>query len=417
MTQFYEAVKERFIHYVKVNTQSKANVPETPTTRVQFDLAYMLRDELNEIGVSNVWTDEESCVIYGTIPSTLPDKNGKSIGFIAHMDTVPGIPASNIKPWVLEQYQGGDIVLNSEKNIVMEEAVYPHLKNYIGQDLVLTDGTTLLGGDDKAAIAAIMTMADYLIKHPEIPHGPIQIAFTPDEEVGRLAENLDLERFGAELAYTVDGDYVGYYSYETFNAAEAQLTIHGLNVHPGTAKNIMINAVDIAAKFIAMLPDLERPQYTEKREGFFHPHNISGNVEEASVLCLIRDHDENRFHERKEYIRKCVAALNKQYGEGRIELKFANGYLSMKKVVDPVFYMIDYLTQAITECGVKPTCLAFRGGTDGSAISQRGLPCPNISAGYENGHSRFEFVPIQSMEKNVEILIRLCKIFGENCPG
>lgn len=295
----------------------------------------------------------------------------------------------------------------------MRDSDYPHLKNYIGQDLVLTDGTTLLGADDKAAIAAIMTMAEYLILHPEVKHGPVHVAFTPDEEVSRLAENLDLNRFGAQIAYTVDGDYVGYYSYETFNGTEAQLSIHGLNVHPGTAKDIMINAVEIASEFIDMLPKMERPYNTSGREGYFHPYDISGTVEAVTLLCLIRDHDEERFEERKEYVRKCVEKLNKTYGEGRVELKFDNSYKSMKKVVEPVFYMIDELKQAFTDCGIEPTCLAFRGGTDGANISQRGLPCPNISAGYENAHSRFEFVTLQAMEKNVEVLVQVCKNLAE----
>lgn len=412
MSTFYDAVKERFLRYVKIETTSMPNVPETPTTSCQFDLARVLEDELREIGASDVWMDPQACVVYGSIPSTLPEGGGRSVGFVAHMDTSPDVSGANVRPWIYENYPGGDITLNAEKEILMSAEEYPHLANYIGQDLVLTDGTTLLGGDDKAAIAELMTAAEYLIQHPEIPHGPIRIGFTPDEEVGRLAENLDLQRFGAEVAYTIDGDYVGYYSYETFNATEAQVHIRGLNVHPGTAKGIMINAVDIASRFISMLPDLERPAYTSGREGFFHPHGISGNVEQADVLCLIRDHDDARFEERKEYIRKCVSELNRIYGENRITLTFANGYYSMKKVVDQVPFMIDYLTKAITDCGVTPTCLAFRGGTDGSAISQRGLPCPNISAGYENGHSRFEFVPVQSMEKITEILIRLCEIYG-----
>ncbi len=411
---FYDKVKERFIRYVQVNTTSEANCPRTPTTQCQFDLARMLEKELTEIGVQNVWLDEAHCIVYGTVPSTMKEGQGKSIGFIAHMDTSPDVPGAHVKPWVCENYQGNDVVLNAEANIVMSVSEYPNLKKYIGQDIVFTDGTTLLGGDDKAAIAAVMTMAEYFVDHPEIAHGPVQIAFTPDEEVGGLAKDLDFERFGAELAYTVDGDDVGYYSYETFNATEAQILIHGLNVHPGTAKGIMINAVEVGAELIAMLPGLERPRYTEGREGYFHPHLFEGNVENAKVFCLIRDHDDERFEERMAYIEKCVQELRARYGQERIELQFANGYRSMRKVVEPVMYMIDDLKEAIAASGVEPVCLAFRGGTDGSSISQRGLPCPNISAGYENGHSRFEFVPVQSMAKNVEILIRLCEKFAKS---
>lgn len=408
--EFYPKVKERFLRYVQIDTTSMANTGLTPSTQCQYDLARELTNELKQIGADNVWLDEEACVVYATVPATT-DKQVSSIGFVAHMDTVPDVPGANVKPWVYENYPGGDVLLNKEQNILMTVEEYPHLSNYIGQDLVFTDGTTLLGGDDKAAIASLMTLAEYYLTNPQEEHGAIQIAFTPDEEVGGLAKDLNFERFGADLAYTIDGDYVGYYSYETFNATEAQLFIKGLNVHPGTAKDIMVNAVEIGSEFISMLPDLERPWHTSGREGFYHPHYFNGNVENAVVYCLIRDHDDTRFEERIEYIKKCVVQLEKKYGQGCIELKFANGYRSMKKVVEPVMHMIDYLVEAIKDSGVTPTCLAFRGGTDGSAISQRGLPCPNISAGYENGHSRFEFVPIQAMEKNVEILINLCRKF------
>lgn len=408
-----EKVTERLIRYAKIDTQSKANVKEVPSTKKQFDLAYMLRDELIKIGAENVWLDETNCVVYGEIPSNLEGKEGMAVGLIAHMDTSPDAPSENIKPWVLKNYDGKDIVLNKERGIVLKTSDYTFMDKYIGQDLVLTDGTTLLGGDDKAAIASVMTFAEYLISHKEIKHGPVKLAFTPDEEVGGLACNLDLERFGAKVAYTLDGDHAGYFSYETFNAIEAQLDITGLNVHPGTAKGIMKNALEIGCKFISMLPDLERPEHTEGREGFYHPHYMEGNVEHANVLCLIRDHSEERFNERKAYVEKCVEKLNEIYGEGTVKLTFANGYFSMKKAVDKVPFMIDFLKKAISDSGITPTELAFRGGTDGSAISQRGLPCPNLSAGYENGHSRFEFVSVQTMAKNVEILLKLIEEYSK----
>ncbi len=411
---FEEKVAERLIRYAKIDTGSLPNVADVPSTQKQFDLARVLYNELKEIGAENVWLDEKYCVVYGDIPSNLKGKEGISVGLITHMDTSPDAPSENIKPWLLKNYDGSDIVLNKEKDIVLKVSDYPFVTGYKGQDLILTDGTTLLGGDDKAAIASVMTFAEYLLLHKEIEHGPIKLAFTPDEEVGGLSCNLDLERFGADVAYTLDGDHAGYYSYETFNATEAQLFITGLNVHPGTAKGIMVNAIEIGTEFINMLPQLERPRYTEGREGYFHPHHIKGNVEHAEVFCLIRDHDEARFEERKQYIRKCVEELNEEYGEDRVKLVFANGYYSMKKVVDKVPFMIDYLKQAISDCGLTPTELAFRGGTDGSAISQRGLPCPNLSAGYENGHSRFEFVSVQTMSKNVEILLRLSDIYKEH---
>lgn len=409
---FYESVTERLIRYAKIDTQSMANTDRIPSTEKQFDLARVLRDELVQCGVSNVWLDEKNCVVYGEVPSNLPKGEGRAVGYITHMDTSPDAPSENVKPWLLKNYDGNDIILNKEKDIVLKVSDYPFITGYVGQDLVLTDGTTLLGGDDKAAIASVMTFCEYMVSHPEIKHGPIKVAFTPDEEVGGLAENLNIGRFGAEVAYTLDGDHAGFYSYETFNAIEAQINITGLNVHPGTAKGIMVNAIEIGTKFIEMLPEFEKPQYTEGREGFYHPHGFFGNVEKAQVLCLIRDHDENHFEERKEYIRKCVDELNALYGGNRVELVFANGYSSMKKAVEKVPFMIENLTRAISECGLTPTELAFRGGTDGSAISQRGLPCPNLSAGYENGHSRFEFVSVQTMCKNVEILIKLSEIYA-----
>ena len=412
MDNFYEQVRDRFIRYSKVDTQSCRNSETAPSTMKQKVLGEMLRDELIEIGVQNVSMSNECCV-YGTIPANIKASACKSIGFIAHMDTSPDAPSADIKPWVLMNYQGGDILLNKKENIVMEEAKYPNLKNYIGKDLILSDGTTLLGGDDKAAISAIMTMAEYFCKHPEIPHGPIQIGFTPDEEVGRGTENFDIKRFGAELAYTLDGDAVGIINYETFNAGEAVLTIHGLNVHPGTAKNIMKNAVEIGSRFIEMLPELERPHNTELREGYYHPDEFQGTVEKATLHCLIRDHSMVRFNERKTYIKKCVEKLNQIYGEGTVELSYRDSYYSMEEPVRKVFFMVDYLNEAIEACGVTPSAVAFRGGTDGSWLSQKGLPCPNLSAGYENAHGRFEYVPIQSMEKNVDILIKLVGIFAK----
>ncbi|MDY5775110.1 MAG: peptidase T [Lachnospiraceae bacterium] len=413
MTEFYQQVKERFIRYAKVDTQSQAGSPTAPSTMKQKDLGRILRDELISLGVTNVEMTK-NCLVYGTIPSTLPDGGGVSVGFIAHMDTSPDASGTDVKPWVLEHYEGGDIVLNPEKQIVMEEAQYPMLKKYIGQDLILTDGTTLLGGDDKAAVAAIMTMVEYCCRHPELPHGPIQICFTPDEEVGRGTENFDTKRFNADLAYTLDGDALGGYVYETFNGVEAQLTIHGLSVHPGTAKGIMKNAVEIGGEFMAMLPALERPQFTSGREGYYHPFVFEGTVEKTFLRCLIRDHERERCEERKAYVTKCVEDLNRRYGEGTVELEYTNVYYSMREVVKKVPFMIDYLKQAMIDCGVEPFEIAMRGGTDGSWISQMGLPCPNMTAGYENAHGRFEFVAIQAMEKNVEILLRLVEIYSKH---
>ncbi len=413
MERFYEQVRDRFMRYVRVDSQSQAGSDSAPSTMKQKNMGRLLRDELISLGVQNVAMSEEGCV-YGTIPSNLSKDTCKSVGLLAHMDTTPDASGTDVKPWVLENYQGGDIVLNKEKNIVMKSEKYPNLKKYIGQDLVLTDGTTLLGGDDKAAVAAIMTMAEYFLSHPEAPHGPIQIGFTPDEEVGRGTENFDIDRFGADIAYTVDGDAVGGYGYETFNAEEAQLVIRGLNVHPGTAYKIMKNAVEIGGEFMAMLPAFERPQNTRGREGYYHPFVFEGTVERAFIRCLVRDHERELYEARKRYIEKCAGQLNELYGEGTVELSWTNQYFSMREVIKEVPYMIDYAKQAIRECGADIFEIAYRGGTDGAWLSQKGLPCPNITAGFENAHGRFEYVPIQSMEKNVEILIRLLTIYAEN---
>lgn len=410
MTQFYEQVKERMIRYAKVDTQSMAHSDTVPSTMKQFDLARLLYEELKQIGASEVYLDEEKCVVYGKIPA---NTEGKPLGLIAHMDTAPDASGKDVKPWVLENYDGGDIVLNKEQNIVMKAEDYENLSMYIGQDLILTDGTTLLGGDDKASISAIMTMAEYLITHPEIPRGLISIAFTPDEEVGGLARDLDLKRFESPAAYTLDGDHLGYYEDETFNASEAIITLKGVSVHTGTAKGIMKNAVDIGTAFLSRLPMYEKPQYTDAREGFYHAVSFNATCETGKIVMIIRDHDSIHFAQREDYLRKITEALQKEYGEECIALEIIPQYRSMKEVIDTVPWMMDNLIEAIESCGVQAKSLAFRGGTDGSALSQRGLPCPNLSAGYENAHGRFEYVPVQSMEKNVEILLKLAEI----CAG
>ena len=410
-TIFYEQVRDRLIRYARVDTQSARVSDTVPTTKKQFDLAYMLRDELVGIGAADVWLDEEKCVVYGRVPATV--EGGKAFGLVTHMDTAPDAPGAGCKPWVLEEYDGGDILLNEEKGIVMSPREFPNLKNYVGQDLILTDGTTLLGGDDKAAIAAVMTMAEHLLKHPELPHGPIALAFTPDEEVGGLARDLDLERFGAKVAYTLDGDYLGYYEDETFNASHATLTLRGRSVHTGTAKGIMINAGDMAAEFVGLLPPLDKPQFTEGREGFFHLISIQAAVEQAQVDIIIRDHDPIIFARREQLLRDLTARLGEKYGADRVSLTITPTYRNMKEVVDQYPFLIEHLTEAIRMAGLTPQSIAFRGGTDGSALSHRGLPCPNLSAGYENAHGRFEYVPIPSMEKNVEILLHLARLFAE----
>ena len=410
-TPFYEQVRDRLLRYARVDTQSARASDAVPTTKKQFDLARMLRDELVALGAADVWLDEEKCVVYGRVPATV--EGGKAFGLVTHMDTAPDAPGAGCKPWVLEEYDGGDILLNEEQGIVMSPREFPNLKNYVGQDLILTDGTTLLGGDDKAAIAAVMTMAEHLLHHPELPHGPIALAFTPDEEVGGLAKDLDLDRFGAQVAYTLDGDYLGYYEDETFNASHATALFRGRSVHTGTAKGIMVNAGDLAAEFVSLLPPQEKPQFTEGREGFFHLVSIRANVELAQVDLIVRDHDAGVFARREQLLRDLAAQMALKYGPERVSLTIAPTYRNMKEVIDRYPFLIDNLTKAISLAGLAPRSLPFRGGTDGSALSHRGLPCPNLSAGYENAHGRFEYVPIPSMEKNVEILLHLAELFGE----
>ena len=416
-TQFYDAVRERLIRYAKINTQSQNGTGKTPSTDCQFALARELEKELTEIGAQGIWLDEEHCVLYAFLPSSLPEGKGVDVGFVAHMDTSPDAPGENVRPWVLENYQGGDIVLNEEKQIIMRAADFKSLESYIGQDLILTDGTTLLGGDDKASIASIMTMAEHFLNHPEIHHGRICLAFTPDEEVGGLAGNLDLERFGAKFAYTLDGEHLGWYEDETFNASSAEIGITGRSVHPGIAKGIMVNSVDIGAEFLSMLPQDERPQTTEGRQGFYHMVSIDGTCEYTRIRMIIRDHDERKFAAREEYVRSCIAQLQEKHPAARMTVKIEETYRNMKEVLRQFPFMTDDLVRAIRECGIEPRSEAFRGGTDGAALSFRGLPCPNLSAGYENAHGRFEYVPIRSMEKNVEILLRLCGIYAEKTPN
>lgn len=411
MTEFYNEVRDRLIRYAKVDTQSVRNCKDVPTSKKQFDLARLLLRELEALKLSDIYLDNEKCVLYAEIPENVKTK--KDLGIIAHMDTSPDAPGENCQPWVLNNYDGGDIVLNKEKNIVMTTSRFPNLLKYIGQDLILTDGQTLLGGDDKAAISVMMSLAKYLVEHDEIKHGRIVFAFTPDEEVGGLARDLDLDRFNCEAAYTIDGDYVGYYIDQTFNASAAHIEIDGLSVHTGTAKGKMINASEIAAEFINLIPAFERPQYTDGVEGFYHITSINGSCEKATVDLIIRDFDINQFEQREDYIRKCVDYLKDKYDSKRIRLKINETYRSMKMETDKFPYMVESLIKAIRMAGLEPKSIPFRGGTDGSALSHRGLPCPNLSAGYENAHGLYEFVPIQSMEKNVEILLNLIKIFVE----
>lgn len=412
MSEFHDAVRERLLRYAKIDSQSGRVSGPGPSTACQRDMAEELYAEMARIGVPDVFYDEAACVVYGRIPSS-PDVEAEPLAFITHMDTAPDVSGHGVRPWVLEEYDGGDILLNREQNFVMRASEHPVLRQYVGQDLILTDGTTLLGGDDKAAIAAVMTLAEHLLAHPEIPHGPLSLAFTPDEEVGGLARDLDFDRLGARFAYTLDGDHTGWYQDQTFNAAAAVLELRGVSVHTGTAKGLMVNASDLVAEFLTMLPPEEKPQYTEGTEGFFHVVSVHSSCEHARIEMIIRDFDEEGFVSRQRFLSSCAETLNLRYGADTAALTVTEQYRNMGKVLSRYPFLTELLRQAIASCGLDPVCEPFRGGTDGAALTFRGLPCPNLSAGYENAHGRFEFVPIQSMEKNVEILLSLCRLWAE----
>ncbi len=403
--EFHRQTEARLLRYAAIPTQSKAYDGVWPTTACQQDLAKLLYDELHALGI-RAYYDKEHCLVYGWLPAAHL-KEDRPIALIAHMDTAPDVKGEGVMPWVLRNYPGGDILLNKEENILLSAADYPNLAQYIGQDLVLTDGTTLLGGDDKAAIAALMTLAEYYMDHPELPHRSICLAFTPDEEVGGLARDLDLKRLGAETAYTIDGDHLGWYQDQTFNAAEALITITGRSVHPATAKGIMVNAADLAGEFLSSLPRLEKPQYTEGTEGFYYVTDLKADCEYGEIRLIIRDFDRVKFQVRQDMLQVYAKMLNERCGEERVKVEITQQYRNMGEVLENYPFLVQDLEAAIRAAGLEPRSEPFRGGTDGSSLSFRGLPCPNLSAGYENAHGRFEFVPVPSMAKNVEILLHL----------
>jgi tripeptide aminopeptidase len=347
--------------------------------------------------------------------ATLPSNTEKKvpvIGFLAHMDTSPDYTAENVQPQLIE-YKGGDILMNQEKGIILSADEFPEVKNYAGQTLITTDGTTLLGADDKAGVAEIMTAMDYLVKHPEIKHGKVRIAFTPDEEIGRGADRFDVARFNADFAYTLDGGPLGELEYENFNAAKAKVTIRGLNVHPGTAKNQMKNSMLVAMEFNGMLPASQVPQHTEKYEGFFHLTGISGTIENTTLGYIIRDHDGTRFNQKKDLLAEITDFLNAKYGQGTVTLNLTDQYFNMKEKIEPVFHIIELAKKAMNECGIETKIIPIRGGTDGSRLSYMGLPCPNLFAGGHNFHSRYEFIPVSSMEKAVEVIVKIVELNGK----
>ncbi len=399
-----EKVIDRFIRYAKEYTTSDPESKTFPSTARQLDFADKLVAELKEIGLQEVEKDANGYVT-ATLPANTEEKC-PVVGFVAHMDTSPDFSGENVKPQI-RKYEGGDIVLNEK--VTLSPAQFPDLLNYIGQEIITTDGSTLLGADDKAGVAEIMTAMAYLVAHPEIRHGKVRICFTPDEEVGKGADHFDVEKFGAKFAYTLDGGEIGELEYENFNAAMAKVTINGRSVHPGAAKNKMINAIEVGSKLMKMLPAHERPEYTEKYEGFFHCVGFQGSVEQSVLIFIIRDHDKDLFEKRKRQMELACRFLNEEFGQGTVVLEQVDQYYNMREKVEPVKYIVDLAEEAMTELGISPKIKAIRGGTDGSRLSYMGLPCPNIFAGGHNFHGPYEYVPVRSMVKAVEVVIRICE--------
>ncbi len=403
-----KSVDERFIDYVKYDTQSE-EAECFPSTEKQKVLLKALAEELRSIGVLDVRMDEKYGYVYASIPSNA-DREVPAIGFIAHVDTSPEVSGANVKPRYVKDYDGEAVELGN--GYVLTPEMSHELKNYKGKTLIVTDGSTLLGGDDKAGVAEIMTMAEYVVNHPEFKHGKICIAFTPDEEVGRGVDFFDVEAFGADFAYTVDGGEAGELEYENFNAAGAKLVIRGRSIHPGTAKNVMINAILVAQEFQSLLPMHDNPASTEGYEGFYHPDSISGGVDEVTVKYIIRDHDKRLFEQRKEFFKKCADFINEKYGENTAEVTMKDSYYNMKEMIEPHMHLVDNAKVAYEACGVKPLVSPIRGGTDGARLSFMGVPCPNLGTGGHNCHGRYEYVCVESMEKMVEVILKIIGIYA-----
>jgi len=406
-----QKIIDRFVRYITVDTQSDPNNPDFPSTEKQWDLAHILVEELKEIGMQDITLDD-NCYIMATLPSNV-DFKVPTIGFISHIDTSPDYTGTNVRPQFYPNYDGKDIVLNKEQNIILSPSYFDDLLLYKGQTLITTDGTTLLGADDKAGITEIVSAMEYLINHPEIKHGKIRIAFTPDEEVGKGAHLFDVEKFGAEWAYTMDGSQVGELEYENFNAAGAKVTINGRIVHPGYAKGKMINSMLIASDFIAALPVNEVPEKTEGYEGFFHLNCMNGEVEKTELEYIIRDHDLKLFEERKILFQKVVDDLNKKLGSDIIQVEIKDQYFNMKEKIEPVMHIVDIAEEAMKQLNIKPLIKAIRGGTDGSQLSYKGLPCPNIFAGGHNFHGRYEYVAAESIQLATDVIIKIVQITAE----
>ena len=400
-------ITNRFIKYISIDTQSDPNNPEFPSTDKQWNLAKLLVEELKEIGMQDVSIDKHAYVM-ATLPSNV-DFKVPTIGFIAHIDTSPDYSGTNVKAQIHKNYDGNDIILNAKENIVLSPDYFEDLLMYKGQTLITTDGNTLLGADDKAGITEIMTAMEYLIQHPEIKHGKIRVGFTPDEEVGKGAHKFDVDKFGAEWAYTMDGSTVGELEYENFNAAGAKVIINGKIVHPGYAKGKMINSMSIAADFINGLPKNETPETTEGYEGFFHLHGMEGEVEKTVLEYIIRDHDMDLFLKRKKQFQDLAGKMNKTLGADTIQVEMKDQYFNMRKKIEPVMHIVDIAEEAMKDLGIKPLIKAIRGGTDGSQLSYKGLPCPNIFAGGHNFHGRYEYVPVESIQKATEVIIKIAE--------
>ena len=398
-----EHIINRFVSYVTIDTESDPNNPAFPSTEKQWDLAKFLVKELTDIGMSDITLDD-NCYVMATLPSNI-DYEVPTIGFVSHIDTTPDYTGANVKPQIHHQYDGKDIVLNEKENIVLSSSYFDDLLQYKGQTIITTDGTTLLGADDKAGITEIVSAMEYLINHPEIKHGNVRICFTPDEEVGKGAHKFDIEQFGADWAYTMDGSQIGELEYENFNAAGAKVTIAGKIVHPGYAKGKMINSMTIASDFISRLPSKEVPEATDGYQGFFHLHQLAGKVEQTVLHYIIRDHDHNLFENRKQFMLDLVAKMNIELGSNAIEIELKDQYYNMKEKVVPVMHIVDIAEEVMKDIGITPLIKPIRGGTDGSQLSFMGLPCPNIFAGGHNFHGRYEYVPVESMIKATEVII------------
>ena len=399
---------DRFIRYVKVDSQSDPESTTTPSTEKQWDIAHLLVDELKAIGLQEVEIDQ-----YGYIMATLPSNVSHqvpTIGFIAHYDTSPDFSGANVNPQFVYNYNGGDIVLNEKEGIVLSSSYFSDLKKYIGQTIITTDGLTLLGADDKAGVAEIVSAMEYLIEHPEIQHGKIRIGFTPDEEIGKGPHKFDVPKFGAEWAYTMDGSHIGELEYESFNAAGAKIHIKGKSVHPGTAKGRMVNAVLIASELIEMLPENEIPERTEGREGFFHVINIKGDVENTYINLIIRDHDRNKFNARKELLHTIVKDLKELHKDAVFELEVEDQYYNMREKIEPVIHILEIAEEAMIEVGVTTVIQDIRGGTDGAQLSFKGLPCPNIFAGGVNFHGKYEYLPVPSLLKAIDVILKIVEL-------